>query len=698
MKGKLILFLLGKNKRIKYTNEPNIFINCTICPIIIFIFFLLCLPVLSQNDLRITPGWLYNDDPSVHVINNEFWIFHATDPFSEENPHPADWTNLLSYKALTTTDFQTFVDHGSIFNSHEVGWASASKHASSIWDGDAGIYANGMYYAYLPLGGEGGYSIGVFVSDKPGGPYNDALGRPLVTPSTPGVVMGDYAGLVSPSVIFDDEGNPWLYFGHYNINLLKLKSCMTELEGTHRLISLPNDFVEAGMIKKIGKKYYLLYSNGSVDKEPYSSNPWLRYSMSDSMFGPFTHKYTLVKQRTDQSEVSAHGDLAEYNGKIYVAYALNVTANRQARQLYLGTTSVDAEGSLSIIDSKNGSGVGNSYPKTFLLSAYAWKRECEEFISKSHADETPILVDSNGIKYDWAFKMKNNSWLKYPNVDFGDGAKGFKVELSCENRNIKDALLEFRIDSPEGKLVGAAEVKYTGDINHMVTHAAAVDSIQARGVHDLYLVSKGCCSDSGENLFNVNWYSFTKDFHAVHYIYGVNCGSSIAMDGLSADQRYTPGGWGYIGSTDTCIVKSFIYPSFSLPNALKTCRYAAADNGSFIYRFKVSNGNYAVELDFAEPFLEDYGSRTFDVSINGVKKLTDYDVFHTAKGGNQRGVQETIVDIDVTNGTLDILFTSKINRALINVIRIASLDDTGYYDSKVQHRHESDTNMSHLNE
>ncbi len=188
-----------------------------------------------------------------------------------------------------------------------------------------------------------------------------------------------------------------------------------------------------------------------------------------------------------------------------------------------------------------------------------------------------------------------------------------------------------------------------------------------------------------EHLFNVSWFTFTKEFQAIHYVYDVNCGSSLAKDGLSADQPYIPGGWGYTGSTDTFVVNSFIYPSLSLPNALKTCRLAAADKGSFIYHFTVPNGNYEVELDFAEPFFEGYSSRVFDVSINGEKKLMDYDIFHASKGGNHRGVQEILTDIKATNRIIEIRFTSKINRAAINAIRIKSLDDPDNPESQVHH-------------
>ena len=49
------------------------------------------------------------------------------------------------------------------------------------------------------------------VSDNPGGPFEDALGKPLITRSKPGVQ--DVEWVFDPTCFVDDDGQAYLYFG-----------------------------------------------------------------------------------------------------------------------------------------------------------------------------------------------------------------------------------------------------------------------------------------------------------------------------------------------------------------------------------------------------------------------------------------------------------------------------------------------------
>jgi len=84
---------------------------------------------------------------------------------------------------------------------------------------------------------------------------------------------------------------------------------------------------------------------------------------------------------------------------------------------------------------------------------------------------------------------------------------------------------------------------------------------------------------------------------------------------------------------------------------------------------KVPNGKYVVKLHFAETFEEitAAGQRVFTVNVEG-HELKDFDVFAKA-GGAMRAYVET-VNVEVTDGKLDITFTSKIENPQINGIEI----------------------------
>ncbi|MBD0257107.1 MAG: T9SS type A sorting domain-containing protein, partial [Cytophagales bacterium] len=80
---------------------------------------------------------------------------------------------------------------------------------------------------------------------------------------------------------------------------------------------------------------------------------------------------------------------------------------------------------------------------------------------------------------------------------------------------------------------------------------------------------------------------------------------------------------------------------------------------SFAYNFPTGNGSYDVVLHFAETYFGNtapggIGSRKFHVNAEGVRKLTDYDVFARA-GGALRVAQETF-RVTVADGTLNLSF------------------------------------------
>ena len=67
----------------------------------------------------------------------------------------------------------------------------------------------------------------------------------------------------------------------------------------------------------------------------------------------------------------------------------------------------------------------------------------------------------------------------------------------------------------------------------------------------------------------------------------------------------------------------------SSPVLYQTCRY-----GNFSYTLPVPNGSYTVTLKFAEPTRFGSGLRQFNVAINNVSVLSNFDIFAQAGGGN----------------------------------------------------------------
>ena len=93
----------------------------------------------------------------------------------------------------------------------------------------------------------------------------------------------------------------------------------------------------------------------------------------------------------------------------------------------------------------------------------------------------------------------------------------------------------------------------------------------------------------------------------------------------------------------------------TITNTTDPALYQTERYGGFSYQFNVSNGNYNVVLKFAEIYFTAAGQRIFNVSINGTKVLSNFDIV-TAAGGALKAIDKTF-PITVTNNQINIVFT-----------------------------------------
>jgi endoglucanase len=100
------------------------------------------------------------------------------------------------------------------------------------------------------------------------------------------------------------------------------------------------------------------------------------------------------------------------------------------------------------------------------------------------------------------------------------------------------------------------------------------------------------------------------------------------------------------------------------PRIYQTERYGLSG-----YSFPVANGKYTVKLHFAETFsgINAPAQRVFDVNVEGVA-IKDLDVYKEAPGRDMALVKS--VNVSVTDGTLNISFTQKVQLPMINGIEV----------------------------
>ncbi|WP_165699280.1 malectin domain-containing carbohydrate-binding protein [Hymenobacter jejuensis] len=132
-------------------------------------------------------------------------------------------------------------------------------------------------------------------------------------------------------------------------------------------------------------------------------------------------------------------------------------------------------------------------------------------------------------------------------------------------------------------------------------------------------------------------------------VYRINAGGgalTTSLGAFAADQAFSPSpgntyatGAAIAGTTDDALYQ--------------TERFGT--NGTFAYALPVANGTYTVKLHFAELYWNAAGQRVFDVSLEGNKVLTAYDIFQ--KVGANTAAVETF-STSVTDGVLNLDFTS----------------------------------------
>jgi arabinoxylan arabinofuranohydrolase len=491
----------------------------------------------------VTPGYLFNDDPTCRELNGQFYLITTQDPFTVQFEKPNTfYKGMYAYHVLTTTDFDNWTDHGSVLTGRDVTWNTGE----ALWDGDAAFPANGKYYAFAPFRvnppGENNhlFEIGVLTAENPYGPYKDVLGGPMKTPDGQPLV-----GL-SPWVVYGEDKQPYLIWGagdpsQHWIKIARLKPGLTELAESPRDVGVPKDacgqqdYLESPLPVKIGAKWYLTYvayvdspdtpvtdSKKPVDGQSCATNErYLNYVTSDSLFGPYNGPIRHLLLSAGDADESTQQGICEYKGQRYLAYhipydsglsdkeGVNMTKSDvysiqdHHRMIVVTKLDVLSDGTLRQIDPGRDEGAGTPGVTHLMLDAFAPRREAAEFHVRVNVSE------EKGLSGEYQMQMGDGGDLLFRNVDFGSGAATFHVEVSSEYVGASDTSLEIRLDNPAGELIGEVKVEPTGGRTNYRTLTVPV-SANAKGVHDLCLIARGHGIAGQTRLFNITSFGFTK--------------------------------------------------------------------------------------------------------------------------------------------------------------------------------------------
>ncbi len=238
----------------------------------------------------------FTADPAPVVWNDTLWLFAGHDAVANAGHY-----NIPEWSLFATTDMKRWIQYPSPMNIKDVKWDwSHQAYAAHA------IEHKGKYYFYFSTNGCG---IGVAVSDRPEGPYKDALGTQLIrTEQCFGATHGWRC--IDPAAYIDEDGQPWLFWGNGVCYYAKLKDNMIELDGEVKRVDLRSHlpFTEAPWIHKHNGKYYLTFATGFPEK--------LAYAVSDRIDGVYECKGLLAE--TAGNSNTTHPGIVQFKGEWYL--------------------------------------------------------------------------------------------------------------------------------------------------------------------------------------------------------------------------------------------------------------------------------------------------------------------------------------------------------------------------------------------
>lgn len=253
---------------------------------------------------------IYSADAAALVYNDTLYLYVGHD----EAPTGGNGYVMNDWYCYSTTDMKTWEKHGAVLSVADFAWANDSAWASQV------IERNGKFYYYTTVAqaSTGGMAIGVAVSDSPTGPFEDALGKALITSdmtSFPGQGAWTWDD-IDPTLFIDDDGQAYMYFGNNYPKYVELNEDMISFDQTVGIqtIQLPFvnglTFTEALWMHKYEDTYYLSYAAGWEEQ--------LAYSYSDSPTGPWKPGNLIMSYATNSN--TSHQAIVEFNGKWIIFY------------------------------------------------------------------------------------------------------------------------------------------------------------------------------------------------------------------------------------------------------------------------------------------------------------------------------------------------------------------------------------------
>ncbi len=439
--------------------------------------------VNAQNPIIQTK---FTADPAPMVYHDTIFLYTGHD---EDDAFGFIMKNWLLY---TSTDMVNWTDHGEVASLKNFKWVNTDNGA---WATQC-INRNGKFYMYCPV--PNGLGIGVLVGDSPYGPFKDPIGKPLIKNSTDDI---------DPTVMIDDDGQAYLYWGNPNLYYVKLNEDMISYSGgivkdssIAKIKGQPDPFhyQEGPWAYKRNGHYYMAYASTCCPEG-------IGYAMSNSPTGPWVYKGSIMDG--DQRSSGNHPGIIDYKGNPYV-FGFNynimkqtVSKHYERRSISIEKLTYNADGTIQKLPFWSTTGVkqlGTLSPyDTIQAETIAYSEGLKTDQSTEWERHNPWNRGKKILDRIFVTSINNGDYLKVQGVDFSQGTSTIDVGVA----GIHGGKMEIHMDKIDGPIIGVVDVKTSSEGDVWKTISTPVKN--TKGVHDLFFVFKG-----EKDLFNFDWWKF----------------------------------------------------------------------------------------------------------------------------------------------------------------------------------------------
>lgn len=394
-------------------------------------------------------------DPHVHVFGDRAYLYASHDRAVDNTYWLMDDWQIWSSDDLVTWTLESTVRPEDTY----VG------PCANCWATDA-AERNGRHYFYFS---QKNIDTGVMVSERPGGGFSDALGRPLLprdltpTRSYDPTVFVDDDDARTPYILFGNHVGEGYFIARLNEDMISLAEPPTRVR-----IDQGGALTDKSFLHKHAGRYYLSWDS--------------HYAVSDRVRGPYRRVGTIGVSHD-------HGSFFAWRGQSFHAFTIfDPTSYHRATGLcYIHYR---ADGSMVADQLIVEHGVGR-------YDARWNKIEAEWFMA---ADGVEKIENPSG-----GFDVRarhDGAWLRYPRVS-GLRPRA-SLHLYVANPGPRPCRIEVRAHGPEGALLGATDIPST--FAHGVcgydSFACPLDGLAE--TTDLCLVFRG----ESPSLASVDWFRF----------------------------------------------------------------------------------------------------------------------------------------------------------------------------------------------